>query len=81
MGLIKSLMTATGSTLADEWIDYYYCDSLQDGVLLKKAQKQHSKNSSNTETSKAKPTPSSASRGDVIIPRSCVMENIGHPLR
>ena len=41
-------MTATGSTLADEWIDYYYCDSLQDGVLLKKAQKQHSKNSSNT---------------------------------
>lgn len=40
-----------------------------------------SKNSSNIETSKAKPTPSSASRGDVIIPRSCVMENIGHPLR
>lgn len=48
MGLIKSLMTATGSTLADEWIDYYYCDSLQDGVLLKKAQKQHSKDTSNT---------------------------------
>lgn len=38
-------------------------------------------NSSNTETPVAKPTPSSASRGDAIIPRSCVMENIGHPLR
>ena len=39
------------------------------------------KNSSNTETSVAKPTPSSASRGDAITPRYGVRENIGHPIR
>lgn len=36
MGLIKASMEALGSTLADEWLEYIYCDRMEDNVLMRK---------------------------------------------
>ena len=51
MGLIKSIMTATSSTLADQWKEYFYCNTLDKDVLVVKGQKKISSRSSNTKGS------------------------------
>ena len=51
MGLIKAVLSAAGSTLADTWKEYFYCDSLSDDILVVKGQKRTGKNSSNTKGS------------------------------
>ena len=48
MGLIKAFTGALGGTLADQWKEYFYCDSLDDNVLVAKGQKRTSRRSSNT---------------------------------
>ena len=48
MGLIKAGIGALGGTLADQWKEFFYCDSLPDDVLVRKGQKQISGRSSNT---------------------------------
>jgi len=48
MGLIKALVGAVGGTLADQWLEFFVCDSLDGGVLAAKGQKKTSKRSSNT---------------------------------
>mgnify|MGYP002515584211 CR=1 FL=1 len=48
MGLIKAFGGALGGTLADQWKEYFYCDSLADNVLVAKGQKRTSRRSSNT---------------------------------
>lgn len=48
MGLIKAGAGALGSTLADQWKEFFYCDSLSSDVLVTKGQKQVSGRSSNT---------------------------------
>lgn len=48
MGLIKAGVGATGGTLADQWKEYFYCESMSKDVLATKGQKQTSKRSSNT---------------------------------
>ena len=48
MGLIKAGIGALGGTLADQWKEFFYCDSLPDDVLVRKGQKQVSGRSSNT---------------------------------
>lgn len=48
MGLIKALTGAAGGILADQWKEYFYCDSLDEEVLVKKGQKKVSGRSSNT---------------------------------
>lgn len=48
MGLIKAITTATSTTLADQWREYFYCDSLDKDVLVVKGQKRISNRSSNT---------------------------------
>ena len=48
MGLIKAGIGALGSTLADQWKEFFYCDSLPDDVLVRKGQKRISGRSSNT---------------------------------
>ena len=51
MGLIKAITGATGGVLADQWKEYFYCDSLPSNVLMRKGQKRVSGRSSNTKGS------------------------------
>ena len=48
MGLIKAGVGSVGGVLADQWKEYFYCDSLDADVLAVKGQKRTSKRSSNT---------------------------------
>ncbi len=47
MGLIKAIVGATGGVLADQWREYFYCDSMTSDVLVAKGQKRTSRRSSN----------------------------------
>jgi len=47
MGLIKALAGAVGGTLADQWLDFFVCESLEGGVLAAKGQKKTGKRSAN----------------------------------
>ena len=47
MGLIKAALGAAGGTLADQWKEFFYCDSIDNDVLAVKGQKRTSKRSSN----------------------------------
>ena len=48
MGLIKAGIGALGGTLADQWKEFFYCESLPKEVLVTKGQKRVSGRSSNT---------------------------------
>lgn len=48
MGLIKAALGAAGGVLADQWLEFFYCDSLAANVLAVKGQKRVSGRSSNT---------------------------------
>jgi len=48
MGLIKAAKGAISTTLADQWKEYIYCDSLENDVLMKKGVCRVSERSSNT---------------------------------
>lgn len=39
MGLIRAALKSAGSTLRDQWKEYFYCDSLEDDVLAVKGHK------------------------------------------
>ena len=47
MGLIKAAAGAIGSTFADQWKEYFYCDSIDADTLVVKGQKRTSGRSSN----------------------------------
>lgn len=51
MGIIKAALTAASSTMADQWLEYYVCESMPADVLLLRAKRQTGKNSSNTKGS------------------------------
>ena len=51
MGLIKAAFGAAGSVLADQWKEYFYCDSLPENVLMAKGEKRTGKRSSNSKGS------------------------------
>jgi len=48
MGLLKALTGAAGGVLADQWLEFFVCESLEADVLAAKGQKRTSKRSSNT---------------------------------
>ncbi|MBQ4343042.1 MAG: SPFH domain-containing protein [Erysipelotrichaceae bacterium] len=48
MGLIKAALGAASGVLADQWKDYFYCESLPADVLVVKGRKRVSGRSSNT---------------------------------
>ena len=48
MGLIKAITGAAGGVLADQWKEYFYCDSLDADTLVTKGKKRVSSRSSNT---------------------------------
>ncbi len=47
MGLIRSIVTATGSTFADQWKEFFYCEAIPNHILVTKGVKQVGKKSSN----------------------------------
>ena len=61
MGLIKAALGAAGGMLADQWREYFYCESLPADVLVVKGQKRVGGRSSNT-----KGTDNIISNGSVI---------------
>ena len=48
MGLIKAGIGALGGTLADQWKEFFYCESMGKEVMMTKGQKRISGRSSNT---------------------------------
>ncbi len=48
MGLIKAGIGAVGGVLADQWKEFFYCDSLENDILMVKGQKRINGRSSNT---------------------------------
>ena len=50
MGLILTTLNAAGSTLSDQWKEYFYCDSMAANVLVTKGKKRTSSRNSNTKT-------------------------------
>lgn len=48
MGLIKAAIGAVGGTLADQWKEFFYCESIPKDTLVVKGQKRVSGRSSNT---------------------------------
>jgi membrane protease subunit (stomatin/prohibitin family) len=48
MGLIKALAGAAGGVMADQWLEFFTCESLDADVLAAKGQKKSSNRSSNT---------------------------------
>ena len=51
MGLIKAGLGALGGVMADQWKEFFYCDSLENDVLMVKGQKRVGGRSSNTKGS------------------------------
>ena len=47
MGLIKAALGSAGGVLADQWKEYFYCESLPENVMAVKGQKRTSGRSSN----------------------------------
>ena len=48
MGLIKAAVGALGGTLADQWKEFFYCESMPKEVMVTKGQKRITGRSSNT---------------------------------
>ncbi|HQM40079.1 MAG TPA: SPFH domain-containing protein, partial [Clostridia bacterium] len=48
MGLIRAITGAVGGVLSDQWREYFYCESMDVDVLVRKGQKRTGKRSSNT---------------------------------
>ncbi len=48
MGLIKAIIGAAGGVLADQWKEFFYCDSIDNDTLVVKGKKKTSGRSSNT---------------------------------
>ena len=51
MGLISALVGSVGGVLADQWKEFFYCDSMDESVLVTKGQKRIGNRSSNTKGS------------------------------
>lgn len=47
MGLIKAVLGAAGGVMADQWKEYFYCEAMENGVLVSKGRKRTSRRSSN----------------------------------
>ena len=48
MGLLKAGIGAVGGVLADQWKEFFYCDSLDNDTLLVRGKKRTGSRSSNT---------------------------------
>ncbi|MBR3759843.1 MAG: SPFH domain-containing protein [Ruminococcus sp.] len=51
MGILKAALTAVTSTMADQWLEFYSCETMPAEALVIRAKKQTGKRSSNTKGS------------------------------
>ncbi len=51
MGLIKAALGSVGGVLADQWREYFYCESMPEDILVSKGQKRTTGRGSNTKGS------------------------------
>ena len=51
MGLIKAAMGSAGGVLADQWKEFFYCDSMPPEILMMKGQKRTSSHGRSSNTS------------------------------
>ncbi len=51
MGLIKAGMGALGGVLADQWKEYFYCEAMEEDVMVTKGKRRAGSRSSNTKGS------------------------------
>ena len=51
MGLISALVGSVGGVLADQWKEFFYCEAMDESVLVTKGQKRIGNRSSNTKGS------------------------------
>ena len=74
MGLIKAALGAAGGVMADQWKEYFYCESIPVDVLVCKGQKRTTGRGSNT-----KGSPNVISNGSVVAVADgqcmCIVEN------
>lgn len=70
MGLIKAAIGATGSTLADQWKEFFYCEAMDKETLAVKGQKIIGSRSSNT---KGSDNVISQGSGIVVADGQCMM--------
>lgn len=74
MGLIKAALGAAGGVMADQWKEYFYCESIPVDVLVCKGQKRATGRGSNT-----KGSPNVISNGSVVAVADgqcmCIVEN------
>jgi len=52
MGIFKAATGAAGGVMADQWLEFFYCNSLPNDVLAMKGQKRTGENSANTKGEK-----------------------------
>lgn len=70
MGLIKAAAGAIGGTMADQWKEFYSCDSIDEDVLVVKGRRKASGRSSNT---KAEPDVISDGSAIAVADGQCMM--------
>ncbi len=70
MGLISAALNSVGGVMADQWKEYFYCESLPADVLMVKGQKVLGNRSSNT---KASDNIISNGSGIVVADGQCMM--------
>lgn len=70
MGLIKAAAGAIGGTMADQWKEFYSCDSIDEDVLVVKGRRKVSGRSSNT---KAEPDVISDGSAIAVADGQCMM--------
>jgi membrane protease subunit (stomatin/prohibitin family) len=70
MGLIKAITGAAGGVLADQWKEFFYCDSVANDILIVKGKKRVSGRSSNT---KAEDNIISNGSGIAVADGQCMM--------
>lgn len=70
MGLIKAAVGSLGGTLADQWKEYFYCDSLDSDTLAVRGRKRTGSRSSNT---KGSDNVISNGSGIVVADGECMM--------
>ncbi|MDR2486488.1 MAG: SPFH domain-containing protein [Clostridiales Family XIII bacterium] len=70
MGLIKAIKDAVGGTLADQWVDFFSCNSMEADVLMQKGRRATGGRGSNTKGSDNVITTGS---GVVVADGQCVV--------